>query len=135
MVSSPGVRDGYLRISLRRDGKRCNKLVNILVLEAFVGPCPPGMETCHDPDPTPANNRLENLRWDTHQNNVADTVRLGRTPRGERGGAAKLSWEKVNAIRQEYEPGRCGYRRLGRRHGVYWGTIRKIIKGQSWVVY
>lgn len=51
--------------------------VHRLVLEAFVGPCPPGMEACHW-NGIPGDNRLHNLRWDTPSANNADILRLGR---------------------------------------------------------
>ena len=66
---------GYLRVNLIRDGKNHSRAVQCLVLEAFVGPCPEGMEACHYPDPTRTNNRLENLRWDTHSENMRDKFR------------------------------------------------------------
>jgi hypothetical protein len=51
--------------------------VHTLVLEAFVGPRPPGAEACHGPggvdDNTPAN-----LRWDSHDENMRDLVRAGK---------------------------------------------------------
>ena len=62
---------GYLRVSLSRDHDKRYYLVHRLVLEAFVGPCPDGMEGCHnDGDPTNAN--LYNLRWDTRSANMYD---------------------------------------------------------------
>jgi hypothetical protein len=48
-----------------------------LVLEAFVGPCPPGLQACHADD-VKANNVLSNLRWDTASGNGLDQVRNGR---------------------------------------------------------
>ena len=36
------------------------------------------MEGCHN-DGNPLNNRLENLRWDTHLENCRDTIRHGRS--------------------------------------------------------
>ena len=51
-------------------------LVHRLVLEAFVGPCPEGMEACHWDD-NPANNRLDNLRWATRHENMLDRSRNG----------------------------------------------------------
>lgn len=48
-----------------------------LVLEAFVGPCPAGMQCCHDND-VYDDNRLENLSWDTPSKNRYDSVRNGR---------------------------------------------------------
>lgn len=50
--------------------------VHALVLTAFVGPKPPGMECCHAND-IPDDNRLENLRWDTPVENAQDKVRNG----------------------------------------------------------
>lgn len=50
--------------------------VHALVLLAFVGPRPAGMEACHE-DGDRANNRLANLRWDTRSGNRHDSVRHG----------------------------------------------------------
>jgi hypothetical protein len=68
-----------------------------LVLEAFVGKCPKGLEGCHN-DGNTLNNHINNLRWDTPKNNHADKVRHGTTNRGERCGTAKLTLEQVRAI-------------------------------------
>ena len=50
--------------------------VHQLVLLAFVGPCPAGMECCHWDD-VPSNNHLINLRWGTKSDNMQDKVRNG----------------------------------------------------------
>lgn len=68
--------EGYHEVGLNRGGKQRQMKVHRLVLEAFVGPCPDGMEGCHA-NGNPADNRLENLRWDTHSSNVADSVEHG----------------------------------------------------------
>jgi hypothetical protein len=67
---------GYLYVNLKRVGSQSQRAVHRLVLEAFVGPCPPGMEGCHN-DGDQLNNRLDNLRWDTPSNNKLDSVRHG----------------------------------------------------------
>lgn len=54
-----------------------------LVLEAFVGPRPDGMECCHGND-IPSDNRLCNLRWDTSSANKLDMVRNGNHPKARR---------------------------------------------------
>lgn len=56
--------------------RRVNRKVHHLVLEAFVGPRPEGMECLHWDD-NPSNNRLENLRWGTHSENTMDSIRNG----------------------------------------------------------
>jgi hypothetical protein len=60
-----------------RLGLRARGLVHNLVLEAFVGPCPEGMEACHLND-VPDDNRLANLRWGTRSDNMRDRVRNGK---------------------------------------------------------
>lgn len=53
---------------------RAGRTVHSLVLEAFIGPCPPGMEARHlDDDPT--NNNLSNLVWGTRSENSGDAIR------------------------------------------------------------
>ncbi|UOE45960.1 NUMOD4 motif-containing HNH endonuclease [Agromyces larvae] len=62
---------GHQMVRLALDGNQKPALVHRLVLEAFVGPAPEGTEGCHN-DGNPANNRLENLRWDTPSANHRD---------------------------------------------------------------
>lgn len=68
---------GYRRVNLRHDSGVIHvKAVGILVLKAFVGPCPDGMVCCHN-DGCPTNNHVENLRWDTQKENISDAGRHG----------------------------------------------------------
>ena len=60
-----------------RDGKIWRVRVHRLVLEAFVGPAPDGMDGCHRDDDKD-NNTLDNLYWGTRAENMADQVRNGR---------------------------------------------------------
>jgi hypothetical protein len=73
-------------------------MVHRLVLETFRGPCPEGMEGCHN-DGNQLNNRLENLRWDTHLANVKDRAKHGRDRKGQDHPNAKLNDDDVRAIR------------------------------------
>lgn len=63
-------------VYLSMDGRVWRRAVSKLVLEAFVGPKPKGMDCCHRNDDA-ADNRLINLRWDTHRSNMLDQVRNG----------------------------------------------------------
>ena len=82
---------GHLYVSIR--GVR--RYVHQLVLEAFVGPRPEGMESRHFPDRDPANNRVENLSWGTHQQNIRDQKVHGTDNSGERNGQVKLTASMV----------------------------------------
>lgn len=67
----------YLKVSLCRDRGQVTRSVHSLVLEAFVGLRPDGMEACHGFGGQ-RDNRLQNLRWDTLSENNYDMVRQGR---------------------------------------------------------
>lgn len=69
-------KSGHRTVSLRRPGIQKTFYVHRLVLEAFVGPCPEGMEACHG-NGDPGDNRIENLRWDTRFANVHDMLGHG----------------------------------------------------------
>lgn len=68
---------GHLYVKLTRGNRKTKRYVHRLVIDAFVGPGPEGTECCHN-DGDPANNHVGNLRWDTHKENVRDTIRHGR---------------------------------------------------------
>ena len=62
-------RDGYLQVALSKYCKPKRKGIHNLVMEAFIGVRPQGYEVNHiDEDKT--NNKLENLEYVTHQQNV-----------------------------------------------------------------
>lgn len=67
----------YMTVRLKLNGQGHTRSVHRIVLEAFVGPCPNGMECCHAND-VKDDNRLSNLRWDTSSENKYDKVSNGR---------------------------------------------------------
>lgn len=72
----PGGR-GHLFVNLSAPGVGARlESVHRLVLIAFVGQAPDGMECCHN-DGDPTNNQLANLRWDTRSENMRDRFRHG----------------------------------------------------------
>ena len=99
-----------------------------LVMLAFVGPCPDGMEVCHK-DGVSTNSLLSNLRYDTHVGNYVDAIRHGTMGRGV---GVKLTREQVEKIREEYSCGGVTQRRLGELYGVYHATVGEIVRGEIW---
>lgn len=67
---------GYPRINLYRNKTVRRYGVHRLVLAAFVGPCPDGMEVLHG-DGNPGNSHLVNLSYGTSSENTLDTVAHG----------------------------------------------------------
>jgi hypothetical protein len=132
LILKPRMRNGRPVVTLRenRGGKtKCSEIAP-LVLTAFIGPRPTGMEACHDPDPNPTNNRLKNLRWDTRKANIRDAMRYGMFI-GEKCGYAKLTETEVRLIRELRGHG-VGVHELGRRFGVHHSTIQCLLSGKSW---
>jgi len=115
---------GYHRIVLNPGCRRL--LVHRLVLEAFVGPCPDGMECLHGPDPNPANNSLKNLRWGTRKENCAER----NTVRGSRQHLSKLTEDVVLAIRAN--PENLHPKKLAVKHGVHRSTVLCVLARRTW---
>jgi HNH endonuclease len=119
---------GYPQVNLGPG--RNQRPVHQLVLEAFVGPCPPGME-CRHGDGDRANNRLSNLSWATHAVNMGDRRKHLTGPRGEAHKSAKLTAEEVLNIRARHATG-VSINELKRQHGVSRMTITGIVRRKTW---
>lgn len=92
-------RTGHLAVRLCVQAKHYWRFVHRLVLEAFVGPCPRGMQCAHN-NGDPQDNRIANLRWDTVKGNAADRKRHGTERVGSLNGNSKLTEADVRQIRQ-----------------------------------
>lgn len=124
--------NGYPEVYLRADGERAGRgyRTHRLILEAFVGPCPVGMEGCHN-DSNPLNCNLDNLRWDTKAGNDADKVHRGTILRGSGVRNAKLNEEKVLEIRRLWAKG-GKLKDLAAAYGVTDRLIRYICRNHIW---
>ena len=150
-------KSGYLQVSL---GHSVTRTVHGLVLEAFVGPRPVGYEASHLNGQRP-DNRLVNLRWETHAENDARRVDHGtlatgtrtgaytkpeRLPRGDRHGSylhpesrprgeqnamAKLTVTQVIEIRAAAIRGEI-HRTIAARYGVHRSLITAIVARRWW---
>jgi HNH endonuclease len=129
-------KDRYHRMvmTFTRDGKtvEVGKTLHKIVAEAFLGPCPEGMEIDHQ-DGVKGNNRADNLEYVTRQENIDRAVARGLIAnKGERNTQAKLTAHQVRRIRSEYATGLYSYGDLGRKYGCDPLNIRAVIKRISW---
>lgn len=69
-------REGHLENILSRNNVKFHKRVHKVVAEAFIGPCPDGMEVAHN-DGNPKNNNVNNLRYATRKDNALDAIKHG----------------------------------------------------------
>jgi hypothetical protein len=124
---------GYPSVCLSRNRTRPRIRVHRLVLLAFVGPCPPGMECCHK-DGIRANVCLINLRWDTRGSNNLDRIRHGTGPhhQGMDHPRSKLTDTQVIRIRDLHNSG-VDQATLGKLYGVSRTHINRIVHDQAWL--
>ncbi len=108
------------------DGKgRKKAYVAHLVLKAFVGPRPDGMQALHAPDPDRRNNRLDNLRWGTQGENNLDRLRNGSFA------GAKLTEADIPIIWDRLIAGETA-RHIADDYGVPLQLIRRVRQKKDW---
>lgn len=95
---------------------------------------PAGLLVCHSCDNRACVNP-QHLWVGTYSDNLRDAYQKGRRPpsfpepcRGERHGGAKLTVDRVRAIRASAD----SHSALGRLYGVSEGTIRRARDGTTW---
>jgi hypothetical protein len=124
--------DGYLMTPLSKNGIKELKKVHRLVAEVFIGPCPKGMECCHN-NGIRTDNRLENLRWDTRKNNMIDKINHGATARGIKSYTNKLTEQQVQEIRAlSLHFPLLMNKQITEWYEVDQTTIHHIINGNNW---
>lgn len=130
LKSSKGC-NGYLHVNLSKDGiKRC-KLLNRLVLTTFIGEPPLNFQASHL-DGSRDNNRLDNLRWESPQDNTLRKRLHGTDNKGERHNLAIITNDDVREIRRLSSLG-YSQRKLAKMYGFSGhSSISYILRGQYW---
>lgn len=122
--------DPYLYVRFSEKNKQKVFTVGELVLLAFVGPRPPRHEVCHFPDKDGKNNRLSNLMWGTHSQNMRQVKlqggRLGLF--GEKHPRARLTEKDVRFIRRRPE----SVIKMAERFKVHRNQIYSVLWKTSW---
>ena len=125
-------RDGYVWVGMVRDGIDYGRALHRLVLGAFVGPPPPRCVACHN-NGSRGDNRLDNLRWDTTSNNLADRKAHRTVPSqaGESNNRAKLNARIVRTIRQLRAKG-VARKVIAERYQIHPVTLSFICLRRLW---
>jgi len=118
---------GHLSVVLGRNNTRS---VHSLVLEAFIGYCPPHKECLHR-NGTSDDNRLHNLHWGTRKQNIADAFKHGTIPLGEEKATAKLKNSDIPKIRRMIKRG-MPMNSIGKEFGVSTAAISQVRDGITW---
>jgi hypothetical protein len=129
MLKWQALANGYAKVALCRNAKRREFLVHRLVALTFLGD-PEGMDVCHH-DGNKLNNAVENLRIDNRTGNMADQIRMDKTPRGERSGSNKYTAKEIKAIRDRLHAGES-VPAISAETGIPKSTLYGLRSGQTW---
>jgi hypothetical protein len=133
----------YPNVSLYKNGRGYMRYIHRLVMEAFVGTCPPNQE-CNHKDGNRMNFSLDNLEWITHSENEIHAHNIGLKRGigcpgrvGERHPLHKLKDGEVWLIKKILAAKRFSFTVIARMFKVAPGTISKIKLGTRWghIVY
>jgi len=122
----------YQQVTLYKDGKRYPFSIHRLVLTAFKGQCPKGMEACHNNGDC-NDNRLINLRWDSRSSNAKDRWNHASQDDYKKYAeyAAKLGIHEVERV---FKLRRTGLTQceIGNIVGCHRSTVSLILLGKTW---
>lgn len=132
-ILKPGFANGYPMVILCKKGRIKYRTVHSLVLEAFVGPCPEGMQARHYPDGTKTNCKLSNLSYCTPVQNGLDRKEHGTewAHFGENAGSSLYSNEVVSNVKAELAMAKKGdQRKIARKYGMSEALVSLIKHGK-----
>lgn len=121
-------RGSYQVVSLTKDGVRHVYRVHSLVMLAFAGRCPEGMEINHI-NGNKWDNRRVNLEYVTPKENMRHAVEVLGRAIGQ--AATKMNADTVRAMRQRYASG-TPMKVLARYYDVAYGTVLGIVNRKTW---
>jgi len=128
-------KDGYISTSLYKDGKARGYYVHRLVMLVFQPIENARLLEVNHKDGNRANNRLDNLEWMTHTQNMLHSHLVlnpwNNMPHGERATKSKLKEQDVREIRYLLKQG-VSRRELANRFHVSPIAIGDIATGKSW---
>ncbi len=107
--------------------------VHSLVVSAWYGPRPKGME-CRHKDGNKLNNRPENLKWGTREENDKDKIEHGQVPHGEGHWSAKFKKETIKKMIELYQTGDYFQREIAEMFGTKQPYISQIVNRKSWKI-
>jgi hypothetical protein len=123
--------NGYLRVSLYKKKKCCNKAIHTLVAKAFI-PNPLNLPEVNHKDGNKHNNNVTNLEWCTDSYNKLHAFKTGlmNAVKGENHGNHKLTDLQVKEIREL--KGKLTQQKIADIYNVKQGIISCIHLNKNW---
>lgn len=128
-ILKPGNAHGRWLVSLSKQGQVKSCWVAHLVAEAFLGPNTNGSHVLHKND-VATDDRVENLRYGTHQENMADGKVNKKFQRGSKRYNAKLTEQQVIQIKLRLPHEKVS--KIAKAFGVSHAVVSMIKSGNNW---
>lgn len=120
--------NGYLLVTLcSGDGKRQNKRIHRLLMEAFV-PNPNNYPHINHIDGIKTNNNLSNLEWCTCKYNTQEAIRLGLANPKEQ--SSIIAVNQLDKVTKEVIATYISIHDAGRSTNIAWQNIWKVCNGR-----
>ncbi len=131
-ILKPGInKNGCRRAVLYRNGNIYIKDIAYLVLLTFIGPCPKGKEVSHL-NGNPLNDTLENLKWETHEENQYRKIEYDVYLKGKKSGRAKLKNKDIFQVKELLKQG-FAQRKIAMKFNVSEYAINKVKNNRPWI--
>ena len=127
-ILSPGkLRNGYLMVTLHKDGKRKGMQVHRLVAEAFI-PNPLGLETVNHKNEDKSDNEASNLEWLSLTDNIryGTGIRRSALARINMRGNPVLQLDALGNVVNRFPSAR----EASRQTGISQGNISEACRGR-----
>jgi predicted XRE-type DNA-binding protein len=129
-----GIITGYHAVNLYGNGYRKFKVHRIVALH-FI-PNPENKPMINHINNIRTDNRVENLEWCTHQENMDHAVKMNLikpfTSKGEKSWNSFLTNDIVLKIRQVYSEGKLNQREIAKLFNIKYKHVNKIVRRHIW---
>lgn len=125
-------RDGYYEVTVGINKNRTTKRVSRIIAEAFIDNPLNLPEVDHKND-IRTDNRVENLQWISHEDNVAKIPfeKGSNARKGSKNGRATFTEQQVIEMRQLYTSG-VTIQEISKMYNSKWSTIGNIVNKKTW---
>lgn len=127
---TPVAKNGYPIAVFSVNNRSNSRYVHRMILEAFVGKCPPQHEALHK-NGIRTDSRLENLRWGTKKENFIDAIKHGTATIGTNNKQASFNKEQIKNIVEKQRKG-MKKSEIAKEFGVSRSTIYSLFSGKTY---
>jgi hypothetical protein len=122
---------GYVCVKIGCNKKYKHYKIHQLIATAFI-PNPENKPEVNHKNGISSDNRIENLEWCTHLENMQHASRFGLMKSGEFNHNSKLKKADISIIRSTYKKGEITHKELAKKFNISPSQITDIINHKAW---